>query len=89
MFDEKKLKEIEKRVNQLIDVGIIKSKQKPQHINFFINNAENSIDSAKALFELSIDSKKQELFGFTKFNGLLWVVNASYYSLFYMVKSSS
>ncbi len=87
MLDEKKLKEAESRIKQLISEGIIKSKGKPEHVDFFIKNADDSIDSAKALFELSTNSEKQEYLGFTTFNGLLWVVNASYYSMFYMARA--
>ena len=87
MLDEKKLKEVDSRVKQFIRGNIINSKGKPEHVKFFIKNADDSIDSAKALFELSTDHKKQESLGFTSFNGLLWVVNASYYSMFYMARA--
>lgn len=87
MLDEKKLKEAEKRVKQFISEGIIKSKGKPEYVDFFIKNAGDSIDSAKALFELSSNPQKQESLGFTSFDGLLWVVNASYYSMFYMARA--
>ncbi len=87
MLDEKKLKEVESRVKQFISGNIINSKGNPEHVNFFIKNADDSIDSAKALFELSTDPKKYESLGFTSFNGLLWVVNASYYSMFYMARA--
>ena len=87
MLDEKKLKEAENRVKQFISDGAIKSKGKPEHVDFFLKNANDSIDSAKALFELSTNPKKQESLGFTSFNGLLWVVNASYYSMFYMARA--
>ena len=87
MLDEKKLKESENRVKQFIMEEVIKSKNKPEQVDFFLKNADDSIDSAKALFELSIDPEKQESFGFTNFNGLLWVVNASYYSMFYMARA--
>jgi uncharacterized protein (UPF0332 family) len=87
MIDEKKLKESENRVKQFINEGILKSKEKPEHVAFFIKNADDSIDSAKALFELSTNPQKQESLGFTSFNGLLWVVNASYYSMFYMARA--
>lgn len=87
MLDEKKLKEAENRVKQFIREGIIKSKGKAEYVDFFIKNADDSIDSAKALFELSTNPKKQESVGFTSFNGLLWVVNASYYSMFYMARA--
>ena len=75
MIDEKKVKEAESRIKQFIREGIIKSKEKPLHVDFFIKNADDSIDSANALFELSTNPQKQEALGFTSFNGLLWVVN--------------
>jgi len=87
MLDEKKLKEAEGRVKQMISEGIIKSKVKPEYADFFIKNADDSIDSAKALFELSTSPEKRQSLGFTSFNGLLWVVNASYYSMFYMARA--
>ena len=87
MLDEKKLKEAENRVKQFISEGAIKPRGKPEHVDFFIKNADDSIDSAKALFDLSTNPEKQEYLGFTSFNGLLWVVNASYYSMFYMARA--
>lgn len=87
MLEDKKLKEAENRVKQYIRDDIIKTKGKPENVKFFLKNADDSIDSAKALFELSTDPKKQQFFGFTSFNGLLWVVNASYYSMFYMARA--
>ena len=87
MLDEKKLKASESRVKQFINEGIIKPKGKPEHMDFFLKNADDSIDSAKALFELSINPEKHVSLGFTSFNGLLWVVNASYYSMFYMARA--
>lgn len=39
------------------------------------------------MLDLSNDSEKQKALGFTSFNGFLWVVNASYYSLFYMARA--
>lgn len=38
----------------------IKTKNEPKNAGFFVKNADNSIDSAKALFDLSTDPKKQE-----------------------------
>ncbi len=57
MIDEKRLKEAESRVKQYISDGVIKSKENPGQVDFFIKNAEDSIDSAKALFELSTYQK--------------------------------
>ena len=87
MLEDKKLKEAERRVKKYQIEGIIKTKETPEHVEFFIKNADDSIDSAKALFELSTDTEKQRIFGFTSFNGLLWVVNASYYCMFYMSRA--
>lgn len=87
MLEDKKLKEAENRVKQYINDGIIKTKGKSEHVDFFLKNADDSVDSAKALFELSADPEKQKFLGFTSFNGLLWVVNASYYSMFYMARA--
>ena len=63
------------------------TKCKSEHTSFFLKNAEDSIDSAKVLFEISTDPEKQKFLGFTSFNGLLWTVNASYYSMFYMARA--
>lgn len=87
MLEDKKLKEAEKRVKQYIADGIVKTKGKPEHTAFFLKNADDSVDSAKALFEISTDPEKQKFLGFTSFNGLLWTVNASYYSMFYMARA--
>lgn len=84
MLDEKRLKEANNRVKTYLKDGIAMTKRKPEHVEFYIRNAEDSIDSAKALYELSTDSEKQKCLGFTSFNGLLWVVNASYYSMSYI-----
>src|SRR3989344_5067294 len=87
MLEDKKLKEAENRVKQYQNDGIIKTKARPEHVDFFLKSADDSVDSAKALFELSTDPEKQKFLGFTSFNGLLWVVNASYYSMFYMARA--
>lgn len=87
MLQEKKLNEAKNRVKQFISDGLIKTKGKPKYVDFYLKNADNSIDSAKALFELSTNYDKSQFLGFTSFNGLLWVVNASYYSMFYMARA--
>lgn len=68
MIDEKKLREAERRVKQYISEGIIRSREKPEYVDFFIRNSEDSIDSAKALFDLSTIPEKRELLGFADFN---------------------
>ena len=63
MLEDKKLKEAKNRVKQYLDEGIVKTKGKPEHTDFFLRNADDSIDSAKALFELSTDPEKQKFLG--------------------------
>ena len=87
MLQEKKFKEAESRIKQFIRVGTIKTKENPERVDFYLKNADDSIDSAKALFELSTNQDKQQYLGFTSFNSLLWVVNTSYYSMFYMARA--
>lgn len=87
MLDEKKLKEVESRVKNYLREGIIKTKQKKEFTDFFLTNAEKSLNSANALFDISTDKDMQEKTGYINFDGFLWVVNASYYSMFYMARA--
>lgn len=87
MLEEKRLKEIERRVKQYIQDETIKTKGSTQNVNFFLQNANDSLDSADALFRLSTEAEKQSIFGFKSFNGFLWVVNSSYYSMFYTARA--
>lgn len=87
MLDEKKLKEVRSRVKNYLSDGAIKTKREKEFVEFFLTNADNSLNSANALFDLSTDKGLQEKTGYLNFNGLLWVVNASYYSMFYMVRA--
>jgi len=87
MIDDKKLKEVESRVKQYLKEGVITTKGKKEFVDFFLKNARDSLESAKVLYDLSVDKEKQGVMGLTDFNGLLWVVNASYYSMFYMARA--
>jgi uncharacterized protein (UPF0332 family) len=87
MLDNKKIKEIENRMKQFISEGIVKSKEESKNTEFFLENSYNSLQSAKLLLDVSLDLNLQEKTGYLKFNGYLWVVNASYYSMFYMVRA--
>ena len=78
MLDGKKHKETEKRVKNYVSTGIIRTKAVSQHVDFFLTNAENSLKSAKALLDHTTKGE---------FNGSLWVINASYYSMFYVVRA--
>lgn len=86
MLDEKKVEEIKRKVEKFLDEGAIIRNDK-KSIQFFLTNSKNSLDSAKLLFEASTNNKMSEVFGFKNFNGYLWVINASYYSMFYTARA--
>ena len=87
LIDDKKLKEAESRVKYYLREGIIKTKQKREFTDFFLANAEKSLTSANALYDLSTDDDMQQKTGYIDFDGFLWVVNACYYSMFYMARA--
>ena len=87
MLDKKKLKEIESRVKQFLNDGTIKTKQTPEFVDFFLANANKSLKSAQALYDLSTNKEMQTTMAYPDFDGFLWVVNASYYSMFYMARA--
>lgn len=87
MLDDKKLKEAELRVKQYLSEGIIKTKQQREFVDFFLSNSEKSLNSANALYDLSTDKDMQQRTGYFDFDGFLWVVNACYYSMFYMARA--
>lgn len=87
MLDDKKLDEAKSRIKQYLDEGIIKTKQQKEFVDFFRSNGEKSLNSANALYDLSTDESMQQKTGYIGFDGFLWVVNASYYSMFYMARA--
>ena len=78
MLNHEKLKEAENRVKNYIREGVIKTNSSKEHTIFFLTNAENSLRSAEALLD---HTAKEE------FNGSLWTINSSYYSMFYTVRA--
>lgn len=87
MLDNKKINEIKRKITDFIKEGLIRKEKENKFINFFLTNAKNSLDSAKLLFEVSVKNKLQSATGFPRFNGFLWVINSSYYSMFYMARA--
>ncbi len=87
MLDEKKLKEIQLRIKQFLKEGTIKTKQESEFVEFFLTNAKKTLMSAHALYDLSTKKDMQDSFGYSQFDGYLWVVNTSYYSMFYMARA--
>jgi len=87
MLDEKDLKRIKENVEKSIKLGEIIKENKALFAEFFMNNAKNSLESAKLLFKASYDGTTKKFLGLVDFNGYLWVINASYYSMFYMARA--
>lgn len=89
MLDNKELEIIKKEIGRLIkqDKIIVEKTNKSKFTDFFLANSKKSFDSAKVLKDISDDSKLQETLGYPNFDGSLWTINASYYSMFYMARA--
>ncbi len=87
MLDAKKLKEINDRVPKYVKDGRIVIDKQKTFVEFFLTNAKNSLNTANLLFEVSTRKQLQSQIGYLDFNGFLWVINASYYSMFYMARA--
>ena len=87
MLDDKKIEEAKN--NAIKDINsekIIKTKDS-KYVDFFLKNAKDSLDSAKILLDFSLNEKTKNSLGMPDFNGFLWVINSSYYSMFYMARA--
>lgn len=87
MLDDKKLKEINKRVTQFIQDRTITKDKTKEFVEFFLDNSKKSLDSAKLLYKVSTTKDLQEATGLRNFDGYLWVINSSYYSMFYLARA--
>ena len=87
MFDEKKIDQIKRRVTGFIRDGFIRKEKETKFVDFFLKNAKNSRDSATLLLNVSMKKDLKDTLGLPDFNGYLWVINASYYSIFYMARA--
>lgn len=87
MLDEKRLAEARKRVERYLKEGAIVREKDGKFVQFFLNNSRNSLESAKLLFEASVNERLRAAFGLSGFNGFLWVINAGYYSMFYAARA--
>ena len=87
MLEDKKIEEAKKNAIKSINAGDITKTRDSKYADFFIKNAKNSLDSAKILFDMSVNEKNRILLGMPDFNGFLWVINSSYYSMFYMARA--
>lgn len=87
MLDEKKIKESKKRIENLLEKKDIIKDKSGKYVDFFLDNSKNSFDSARLLFQVSTRQDLKKSTGFPNLNGFLWVINASYYSMFYMARA--
>lgn len=87
MLDEKKIKESKKRVEKWLKSGEIVKESKGKFVDFFLVNAGNSFDTAQLLYNVSTKDELKKVTGLPNFNGYLWVVNSSYYSMFYTARA--
>jgi uncharacterized protein (UPF0332 family) len=87
MLDNKKIEEAKRNAIKSINKEEIIKTEDSTFVTFFLQNSGNSLETAKLLFEVSTNSKLNLSLGFPEFNGFLWVINASYYSMFYAVRA--
>ncbi len=87
MPENKKIEEAKKNAIKNINTGAIVKTNDSKYVDFFIKNAKDSLDSAKVLFDISVNEKIKNTLGMPNFNGFLWVINSSYYSMFYMARA--
>ncbi|MDO8622900.1 MAG: hypothetical protein Q7R52_01535 [archaeon] len=87
MLENKQIDEARRNAIKSISSGNIIKTKESNYTDFFIKNAKDSLDSAKVLFDISVDEKIKNTIGIPNFNGFLWVINSSYYSMFYMARA--
>jgi len=87
MLDDKRLKEIGKNVPAMLKQGdISKDENYKNLVKFYLDNAVIALNTARILNEVSArgDIKRQFPFVNESFESYLWIINTSYYSMFYM-----
>ena len=84
MLDEKQSAQ---NVSEYLRNKSITKEKESKFVPFFLNNAKNSLEAAELLWNASTDKTMQKTLQIESFNGYLWVINASYYSMFYMARA--
>ncbi len=87
MLDERRIREIRQNMETFIKSGIIKKEKEKKFVQFFLTNAKNSLNVSNLLYNISMSENLKNDLGFPGFNGFLWVINSSYYSMFYMARA--
>ena len=78
MLDQKKTEESVKRAKIFLRNGTIRKDGAKEFVKFHLSKAKDSLDQAESSIE---HTEKGD------FNGSLWAVNASYYSMFFTVRA--
>jgi uncharacterized protein (UPF0332 family) len=87
MLDDKKIEQIRRKVPEYFSNGDISKEDKNKSlVNFYTENALISLNTAKLLNNISFSKELKKQFDFLEedFESYLWIINASYYSMFYM-----
>lgn len=84
MLDEKQSAQ---QVSEYLRNGVIVKEKEGKFVSFFLGNAKTSLACAGLLWDVSVSRELQKATHSEDFNGYLWVINASYYSMFYMARA--
>ncbi len=87
MIDEKQVEEVKYRFKQYLQEKLVSKTTPNEFTVFFLNNSGDSLETAQVLFKISTETSLQQSLNLSNFNGLLWVINSTYYSMFYLVRA--
>ncbi|MGD0177040.1 MAG: hypothetical protein ABSC50_09485 [Candidatus Bathyarchaeia archaeon] len=86
MISNERIKEADRNVKQYIDDGLfrIKDESIKKFTDFFMRNAESSLQTAALLYQISEEKMTKDVLKIgAGFESYLWVIVCSYYSMFY------
>ncbi len=86
MISNERIKEADRNVKQYIEDGLfrIKDESIKKFTEFFMRNAESSLQTAALLYQISEEEVTKDVLKVgAGFESYLWVVVCSYYSMFY------
>jgi uncharacterized protein (UPF0332 family) len=86
MLDNRHIGEIKRNYERLMKEGKI-LESCPKYTDFFLKNSINSLTTARVLFALSTREELRRKIGLSRFDSFLWVINSSYYSMFYLARA--
>ena len=88
MKTKEEIKIIESNVNNYIKEGLFKKGDYAHLTEFYLRTAKKTLQTADALMQISEDNElKKKLSLLDDFETYLWVITASYYSMFYIVNA--